>query len=133
MSASAVIHIPVIRHHVRADEFELPLREALDEVGAEAFDVYGVFPHMHELGTSMSVKFTRESSADTCVADVPRWDFDWQQFYFFQSRKGLPVERDWSFRLTCEWDNPTDQTVRWGEGTDDEMCLAFVYVTGRVN
>jgi len=43
--------------------------------------------------------------------------------------------------LTCRWDNsPGAQPIvngkrrpsrdlRWGEGTDDEMCLAFLYAT----
>jgi hypothetical protein len=44
--------------------------------------------------------------------------------------------------IECHWDNstakqPTDgngqtqapQPLNWGEGTTDEMCLGFVYVT----
>lgn len=98
--------------------------------------VWGVVPHLHTRGKSVTVEMVPPAgvSADNvCLVNIPRWDFQWQQFYFFQSRTGLPLERDWSFRLKCTWDNPTDKTVRWGEGTDDEMCLAFVYVTGRVN
>jgi Copper type II ascorbate-dependent monooxygenase, C-terminal domain len=98
--------------------------------------VWGVVPHMHTRGKSVKVEMkppSTVSAPNTCLVDIPKWDFQWQQFYFFKNRTGLPVEQDWSFKLTCTWDNPTDKTVKWGEGTDDEMCLAFVYVTGRVD
>jgi hypothetical protein len=98
--------------------------------------VWGVVPHMHTRGRSITVDLvppTGVTAPNTCLLNVPRWDFQWQQFYFFKSRTGLPLEGDWSFRVKCTWDNPTDKTVKWGEGTDDEMCLAFVYVTGRVD
>ena len=97
--------------------------------------VWGVIPHMHQLGRRVQVRVlppAGQAGEETCLVDVPRWDFQWQQFYFFQSRTGLPVKQDARLRLDCTWDNPSDQTVRWGEGTGDEMCLAFVYVTGPV-
>jgi hypothetical protein len=31
--------------------------------------------------------------------------------------------------LQCTWTNPTSSTVTFGEGTADEMCLAFLYAT----
>jgi hypothetical protein len=98
--------------------------------------VWGAVPHMHTRGRSVKVEMVPPpgvTAPNTCLVDIPKWDFQWQQFYFFQNRKGLNLEQDWSFKLTCTWDNPTDKTVKWGEGTDDEMCLAFVYVTGRVD
>ena len=98
--------------------------------------VWGVVPHMHTRGKSIQVEMLPPpgtTSPSTCLVNVPKWDFQWQQFYFFQSRTGLPVPQDATFKLTCTWDNPTNKTVRWGEGTDDEMCLAFVYVTGAVD
>ena len=66
----------------------------------------------------------------TCLVDVPKWDFQWQQFYFYQSHTGIAVKPNSTLKLTCTWNNPTSNTVRWGESTDDEMCLAFLYVTG---
>jgi hypothetical protein len=33
-------------------------------------------------------------------------------------------------RITCSYDTTKDgQPITWGEGTDDEMCLAFLYVS----
>ena len=31
--------------------------------------------------------------------------------------------------LSCTWDNPTTNYVTWGETTQDEMCLAYLYAT----
>ena len=44
--------------------------------------VHGVFPHMHQLGVDLTVTATR-GSEDICMVDVPRWDFNWQQFYLY--------------------------------------------------
>jgi hypothetical protein len=96
--------------------------------------LWGLIPHMHQLGKRISVELLPEVGDDTtptqCLVNVPRWDFHWQQFYFFSSRVGLPMKAGQRLKVSCTWDNPTDQEVRWGEGTSDEMCLAFVYVTG---
>lgn len=84
--------------------------------------VYGFLPHMHQLGERITVR----GPSDECLVDIPQWDFHWQQQYF---RKGPPLVLNdgEALTLSCTWNNPTDRTVTWGEGTSDEMCLAFVY------
>jgi hypothetical protein len=86
--------------------------------------VYGVLPHMHQLGKSIRVENTTRSQ---CYVNIPRWDFHWQQLYFFP--QPLQVGLQDSLKLTCTWDNYTDRTVTWGEGTSDEMCLNYFYIT----
>ena len=63
-----------------------------------------------------------------CIADVPRWDFNWQQFYLLDQT--LSLQAGDTLRVTCGYDT-TSRTVpvTWGEGTQDEMCLNFFYVT----
>jgi hypothetical protein len=88
-------------------------------------NVYGVLPHMHKLGSR--IKLTATALDNSCLIDIPRWDFDWQEAYWFADGPlQLPLSGD--VTLTCAWDNPTDQTVTWGEGTNDEMCLVYVYI-----
>jgi hypothetical protein len=86
--------------------------------------VYGVLPHMHTLGKSIRVENT---SKGQCYVNIPRWDFHWQRLYFFQ--QPLQVSAQNTLKLTCTWDNFTGRTVTWGEGTEDEMCLNYFYVT----
>jgi hypothetical protein len=95
--------------------------------------VWGVAPHMHTRGKRIKLDLGALPSTGqgaACLVDIPQWDFHWQDMYMFASRTGLPVKAGQPFNLSCTWDNPSDQTIRWGEGTGDEMCIAFIYVTG---
>ena len=86
--------------------------------------LWGITPHMHGLGTKIRV---RNVTNGACLVDVPKWDFHWQASYEFE--QSMPVAGGQTFEIECTWDNPTDRTVTWGEGTADEMCIAFVYAT----
>lgn len=85
--------------------------------------VWGLLPHMHTLGKRITIT----GANNTCLVDIPKWDFHWQQQYFRPQPHTVPAGQN--LTLSCSWDNPTNATVRWGEGTSDEMCFAFVYAT----
>lgn len=84
--------------------------------------IWGVLPHMHTKGRRVTVK-----AGNTCLVDIPAWDFHWQQAYFFSTPQPLAVGTQLS--LSCTWDNPTATVVTWGEKTTDEMCLNYFYAT----
>ncbi|MEL6347911.1 MAG: cytochrome c [Myxococcota bacterium] len=96
--------------------------------------------HMHELGVQQRSEIRHADGDDTCLLDIPDWDFNWQGAYTFSAPITLqPGDAIW---MGCTWDNsaanqpvidgevrePAD--VSWGEGTSDEMCLGAYYVTG---
>ena len=94
--------------------------------------VYGVVPHMHELGRHIKVHIERDG-AEMCMVDIPEWDFNWQGFYLYDSP--VLVNGGDKISLSCEFDNSMGrnqqlgrepQMVQWGEGTRDEMCLNYV-------
>lgn len=99
-------------------------------------EVRGVAPHMHLRGRSIRVASVGPDASSECLLDVPRWDFHHQEGYWLENP--ISVSRA---SVTCQWDNrPSAQPIvngkrkpsrelRWGEGTDDEMCLAFLYAT----
>lgn len=89
--------------------------------------VWGVLPHMHTLGKRIRVQ--TEGLFGRCLVDIPQWDFHWQQMYFFSDPAGLSVHKGDQVKLTCTWDNTTDRTITWGEGTEDEMCINYFYFT----
>jgi hypothetical protein len=92
------------------------------------YDVWGTFPHMHTLGRELRVE-SDHASATQCLADVPRWDFQWQQGYFYENGP-LAVSGGDTLRISCTHDTSSRMTTTtWGEGTEDEMCLAFLYVS----
>ena len=90
-------------------------------------ELYGVFPHMHERGRKLRVELVDEDGTQNCAADVPSWDFGWQIYYFYQEPLHLlPGQK---LRVTCEFDTRgTDEPVLPGWGTQNEMCLAGLFV-----
>jgi mono/diheme cytochrome c family protein len=99
----------------------------LDALGSEQLEVLGVAPHMHELGRRFRFEIVDASGAATCGAEVERWDFDWQLLYFYE--QPLALARDAQIRVTCEYDTRGRTTpARPGWGTEDEMCLAGLYL-----
>jgi len=93
-----------------------------------AYNVWGVFPHMHTLGTKLRAEFDHAGQPQ-CLTDVQRWDFNWQQGYFYDGPPKVVGGGD-MLRISCTYDTTSRGTpVTWGEGTDDEMCLAFLYVS----
>lgn len=96
--------------------------------------VHGSAPHMHLLGRKQTVSL----DDGPVLLDIPRWDFNWQLPYAFQTPYELRPQD--TLQITCEFDNSASnqpildgqrqapRDVRWGEGTNDEMCLNFLYV-----
>jgi len=106
--------------------------------GAEPLQVRGVTAHMHLLGKQISVNLDHEDATRTCGLDIPDWDFNWQQGYTMLEGDDLMVADGDQVTLRCVYDNseanqpvvngetiePRD--VTWGDGTLDEMCLAYL-------
>lgn len=105
--------------------------------GGAAIEIHDVGMHLHTLGKSARMSIERADGSETCLLDIPRWDFHWQGNY----RLAQPVTLSPGDRLKveCRWDNsPPNQPiidgkpkvpadVTWGEGTNDEMCLGTFY------
>lgn len=90
--------------------------------------VWGIFPHMHTLGRSIRLDINRGGTTPECMIDVPRWDFHWQMAYW--ATEPIRVSPEDSVTITCTFDTRSrETTTTFGEGTQDEMCLAFVYAT----
>lgn len=91
------------------------------------FIVYGAMPHMHTSGRTLRVDVESEGSS-TCLVNVDRWDFHWQNSWWYD--KPLEFSGASSIAIRCGYDT-RDRTdvLTWGEGTADEMCLSYFYVT----
>lgn len=88
--------------------------------------VHGVNGHMHGRGLSLRMGVT--GSVDACLLDMPRWDWNWQQSYWFE--RPVEVEADDLLEITCVFDTTDlEAPLVWGDGTGDEMCLGGLYVT----
>ena len=91
--------------------------------------LWGVLPHMHALGRKIRVDLEHPDGKKTTLINIPKWDFNWQQTYFFSSDKGFVTQKGSKLRVRCWFDNPGKQAVRWGESTSEEMCLNYIYYT----
>ena len=104
-----------------------------------AFTIHAAGLHMHTLGTSGTLEIRRAEGDDTCLLDIPAWNFHWQGGY--ELREPVTVNPGDQLSIECHWDNTAEnqqvvggrplepRDVTWGEGTTDEMCLGGFYVT----
>jgi hypothetical protein len=98
------------------------------------YSVLSVFPHMHLLGTNIKA-YAYKAGADTIkFVNVPKWDFMWQDFYFFKHLQKVPtgykLKSEGSYDNTANNpNNPNNppQTVYSGFNTTDEMFLTYFH------
>ena len=82
---------------------------------------------MHTLGETGRMFIEHADGTETCLLDVPEWDFDWQGSY--RLAESVDVVGGDRVVIECSWDNPTDKDIYWGDGTGDEMCLGTMFLT----
>jgi hypothetical protein len=83
---------------------------------------------MHDLGTRLRATVTHPDGSEECLARVDHYEFHWQGFAFYS--EPLHVRAGDTLHVTCTYDTWDRTTVtHWGSGTQDEMCIAFFYVT----
>jgi copper type II ascorbate-dependent monooxygenase-like protein len=127
-----LVNVPIVN-----DRFVLPPGESSIEVKATQVMLPGqlitVAPHMHLLGRQIKVDLQHLNGTVDPLIYIDDWDFNWQGFYTFTNP--VTVAPADVLRVTAVYDNSENNPknpnnplipVRWGEGTNDEMCLAFV-------
>ena len=99
--------------------FKLPA----DLAGASFFAITG---HEHKLGTNVTVATAMAdgTKADD-VYDLPDWK--WSESPTVYVPKTFTAPTGGGFSFTCSWNNTTDQTVKFGESTENEMCFFWAY------
>jgi hypothetical protein len=88
-----------------------------------AATVFGVFPHMHQLGRNMKATLLRDGSE-------PRVFFD--EAYAFEEQLNyetelVEVQKNDTISYDCSFENPGSQTIRFGDSSDAEMCVLGMY------
>ncbi|MBL9103131.1 MAG: monooxygenase [Myxococcales bacterium] len=95
--------------------------------------IVGVAGHMHMLGTQFGLTLVG-ADGERPILEIPAWDFHWQGSYTLVEPIRVAVGDD--VRIRCVYDNTAEKRaaaglgppvdVTWGEGTSDEMCLAYL-------
>jgi hypothetical protein len=94
----------------------------------QQLSLHGVMPHMHELGHKYRMTIAQGAAEASCAADVQQWDFHWQRLYFYQ--QPIALTPDTTIAVTCDFDTSSrTKPVLPGWGTQNEMCLATLYLT----
>jgi hypothetical protein len=92
------------------------------------------FPHMHLLGKSIKAYAIKPTGDTVKFANIPHWDFHWQDFYFFKHIQMAPMGSkikgegvyDNTMNNTHNPNNPP-QLVTAGLNTSDEMFLVYFH------
>lgn len=91
-----------------------------------ALRAWGTLVHMHQRGIAAEVSV--EGSSRQCLADLDQWSFHWQHYYPYA--QPVPMRGGDTVRVSCHYDTSNDSVpVTWGEGSADEMCIAYLYVS----
>jgi hypothetical protein len=99
----------------------------LDVPAGTGGTVWAVLPHMHTHGRTLHVDYTQGGNK-TCLVDVPNWNFHWQGVAIYD--KPLTANGGGTLSIECGYDTTKEtMPIHNGEGTADEMCLNFLYVT----
>jgi hypothetical protein len=97
----------------------------------------GIVPHMHLLGKRMTATAILPNGSTRQLVDVPRWNYNWQDEYYYERPFALP--QGTRIQLSAGFDNSPEnpsnpsrppKRVTWGEGTLDEMLYCFFLITG---
>lgn len=126
---------------IRARRLDIPAGEANYQTDGwlpipADVTLQAIMPHMHLIGREMTVTARLPDGSEKKLIHVPDWNFNWQMTYRFLEPVKLP--RGTMLHLTARFDNSADnprnpsqppRPVRRGEGTTDEMCMAFLSYT----
>jgi len=102
--------------------------------------IYGVTGHMHKLGKSIVISLQDGVTGNvTTLSSQPVWNFDNQKTQWMN--KPLMAKAGDVLKVTCTYDvklrsllpelkKEPPRYVVWGEGSNDEMCLAIINYVG---
>lgn len=88
-------------------------------------------PHMHLRGKSFRATLERPGEKPETILYVPKWDYEWQIVYNFETPLKLP--KGTKLNMIYEWDNSDSNkanpdskaSVRFGTKIHDEMAMAW--------
>ncbi len=95
--------------------------------------IYGIKPHMHLRGRSMTITAHYPDGNSHIILSVPNYKYNWQARYLFTNPLLIPAGTKMEIVSTYDNsaqnpDNPDpDHPVLWGGRTNDEMQLAIFY------
>ena len=93
----------------------------------ETVKIWGLLPHTHLRGARWKYTLEKPDGSSEVVLDVPRYDFNWQTYYFYATPLEIPAGGKlksvaWYDNSRGNKGNPDPkQDVHWGDQTWEEM------------
>ncbi|MBL4634867.1 MAG: hypothetical protein JKY56_13425 [Kofleriaceae bacterium] len=107
-------------------QISIPAGQTVDIVGRctaeQDITILSVAPHMHQIGTHMKIEALR-ADGDMMLSDEP-YDFRDQKLYQLEP---ISMKQGDQIKVTCTYNNTTDQTVGFGDSSNSEMCFGGFY------
>lgn len=91
----------------------------------QEYTILAGMPHMHETGSEFKQEIVRADGTREELFSLTGWSFEYQPFY----QMAATINIGDRLETTCTYQNDTDSPVQVGQGTSDEMCFNFLYVT----
>jgi hypothetical protein len=92
----------------------------------EGVNFYALTGHTHRFGTNVQVGVTASETATVTPLYAPK-QFNWSEPEVVRLSPTVTVPSGGGFSYQCEWDNPTDKVVKYGESALTEMCFFWAY------
>ncbi|MGH9722527.1 MAG: thiol-disulfide isomerase [Bryobacteraceae bacterium] len=110
-----------------ASHHEVTAQITLDEEAR----LVDLMPHMHLRGKDFEYRLVYPTGETQTILRVPRYDFNWQLFYYFE--KPLVLPKGTRIECTAHFDNSANKTgnpdpaaeVRWGDQSWEEMMIGW--------
>jgi hypothetical protein len=101
----------------------------------ESITLYGFTPHMHLRGKDKAWFVTFPDGRQEVLLSVPKYDFNWQNYYQLQEPLKIPAGS--TISTVAHYDNTTknkfnpapEREVYWSEQSWDEMYCPFIVYT----
>lgn len=133
-----VAMVPLLTRDIQIPAGEKRYHRHVEFTTPETLRVAAVTPHMHLLGKEMKVRAVTPQGKEIPLIWVKDWNFNWQDTY--QCRELVEVPAGSKLMMDAWYDNSADNPLnpsvppkpaKWGEQTQDEMCLCFLSLTTR--
>lgn len=117
-------------------KFKIPPGSPAHEVTSdwvinETIELVSLMPHMHLRGKDFHYEVTYPTGEKEVLLDVPKYDFNWQFFYYLKDPKILP--KGTRIDCTAHFDNSPNNAanpdpakeVKWGDQSWEEMMIGW--------
>jgi peroxiredoxin len=121
-AANAEFEIPAYANDYKVESRKKFVRDTL---------FIGMYPHMHMRGKAFRYELTYPDGKKEILLDVPRYDFNWQNWFKLASPLVIPAGSE--MVCTAHYDNSEEnlcnpdpsKPVRWGDQTWEEMMIGW--------